>query len=67
MTEMKYSWLSMMQTEQEHEIPKEDEIELALVATRMRNHFHKNPKEDVIQEITKLITIVIMFQIAYQH
>ena len=59
--EMNLSLLNMMQREQERENPEEDEIDLsfASVATRMRIHLNRDQREDVIQEIEKVVTTAI--------
>ena len=56
--ESNMSFLNMMQKDQEHENPAEDEIDLAFtsIATCMRIYLNRDQREYLIQEIEKLTT-----------
>lgn len=56
--ELNMSLLSLMQKDQEHENPVEDEIDLAFasITIHMRIHMNRDQREDLIQEIKKLTT-----------
>ena len=56
--ELNLSLLSLMQKDQEHKNPAEDEIDLAFasIATHMCIHMNRDQREDLIQQIEKLTT-----------